>query len=547
MGLRLNRKIPMSAPRMRRERLRNSRVENTVWTACAVLCSAMLALYLIECLPYLSFRYDIDPSDGDVLNQSVRLLHGFPLYGDWSKGEIFGNYTPGYYYYLALASSVGFDPVVAGRWSNIAFMILSFALAAYLTVRTARFSSYAPVFALLTMSILFGRAHPVLRNNLDASVYIWAVMLRADALYLVIALAACGLAVVNARPAFVGVIAALCPVVKQTGIVVPAGLLAYYVIHDRGAVRSFFIGGVATGALVTIPLELLNGGTFVKSTFIMPNRVFATETNWPHFWETVDRYYRSWESVAIAASAVLAAYYSIREKLETRPLVWVAAIDAVLFLRTGQNDAGGSSYLWLHWALLAILAGVGVACLIDGPQSPIRGWRMRVSDGGRTMATAALIVCGTLAATLPVRETLANAQRDRLAYEQLTVTGAQHETLVRRLMAQHPGQWYAERFASPLVRSGHMLDAEACTLQHACHTAGIVDNKRLAWEFAVGKYHFVQRSFIADIPAISKVMNACFHVVAKSETPDRGTLRAIDILEYTGPSGSCSLAAELTP
>jgi hypothetical protein len=307
------------------------------------------------------------------------------------------------------------------------------------------------------------------------------------------------------------------------------------------------MGGVVTGAFLTIPLELLNGGTFVKSTFIMPNRVFGTETNWPHFWETVDRYYHSWESVAIAACAVIAAYYSIREKLATRPLVWVAAIDAVFFLRAGQNDAGGSSYLWLHWALLAILAGVGVACLIDGPWSPIRGWRMRVYAGERTMAIAALILCGTLAATLPVHETLANAQLDRLVYEQLTVTGAQHETLVRRLMAQHPGKWYAERFASALVRSGQMLDAEACTLQHAGQIAGIVDNRRLAWEFAVGKYHFVQRSFIADIPAISTVMNACFRVVAKSETPDRGTLRAMDILEYMGPSGSCPLAAELTP
>jgi hypothetical protein len=191
--------------------------------------------------------------------------------------------------------------------------------------------------------------------------------------------------------------------------------------------------------------------------------------------------------------------------------------------------------------LLSIFAGIGLAEIVERPVA-WRGLRLASFDRARWLKTA-MALAGLLFVTLtiPVRGILDESRRYTENYVELERMGQQHEATLKQISSERPdrwNRWYAERQSAALVRSGQILDHEACTLQQA-DLVGIVDRKAFTADFVAGKYPFVQRTYMAEIPMLSAVFDACYRLRLQSYMPDRGEARLVDILEYAGPYGSC--------
>lgn len=503
----------------------------------------MLVLFVAECWPALTFPYDIDPSDGEVLSSALRVGRGLPLYGDWTQGEIFGLYTPLYYVYLAIGALLAVDPTTFGRVSNVIFIVSSAFAAAALARRSSRPSEYGAFAFFVTAWLVFRRAWPMV-PNLDATPFLWSVTLRGDALSLVLALAASWL--VCTRPShasWVGVLAVAAAMAKQQAAVVVAAFAVYYLAYDRARFSSFMTAVVAAVAVVAVPLEVATRGEFIRSTFVMPSLTFGRESNWAHVGAVLGTYYPTWRSGLVIPLALAGAGFAMVRRLPIRPLVFLWLFDALLFLKTGQNDGGGNSYLWLHWMMTATLAGTGLVVLVDGDGSPIRRW-LGSRRALRLVAPAAMggLLCGAVLLT-PRAFMWSAMASSRAGYAELAEAGRRHQALVASITRPYAVRWHAGRLASPIVRAGHILDHEVVTLQYAI-AAGTVDTRTLARRFALGDYHFVQRTNLVDVDPISPILDACYRVLARSATPGLGRIHRVDILEYVGPYGSCRLAGD---
>jgi hypothetical protein len=504
----------------------------------------MVVLFLAECWPALTFPYDIDPSDGEVLSSALRLVRGLPLYGNWTEGDVFGLYTPLYYAYLAAITLLGVDPIVAGRISNVLFVAFSAVLAADLVRRGSRSHPYGPFAAFVAAWLIFRRASPPM-PNLDTTPLLWCVVLRGDALSLALAMAAAWLVSVRPeRSTGVAVLAVSAMLTKQQAAVVPAACAVYYAAHDRARLRSFLAASICTVAAVAVPLELTTRGEFIRSTFVLPGLTFGRETNWPHVAATLHAYYPSWRSLAVIPLALGGAGIALVRGLPIRPLVFLWGLDGLLFLKTGQNDGGGNSYLWLHWMLTATLAGTGAGLLVGDALSSIRRRRPHRDVLVRLAMPAAMLagLCGAVLLT-PWSFMRSAMARDREYYVELREAGRRHQALIETLTRPYPVRWHAMRLAAPIVRAGHVLDQEVVTLEYAI-AAGVVDEKRLARRFAMGDYHFVQRTPLLASRVISPVLDSCYRTVTGSKTPGIGRIHTVEILEYVGPYGSCAVANE---
>lgn len=86
--------------------------------------AALFFGFLWRYFPLVAFKYDWEPTDGDVLNQTHRLLKGLPLFSGWARGDILPPYPPLFYALLATGKAFGADLVVYGRLLNLLCMVI---------------------------------------------------------------------------------------------------------------------------------------------------------------------------------------------------------------------------------------------------------------------------------------------------------------------------------------------------------------------------------------------------------------------------------------
>ena len=504
-------------------------------------CAAALALFVASLSPHLLFKNDIDPSDGDVLNSVQRLLGGWAIFGDWTKGEIYGNYTPLYYFYLCLAEIAGIDIVIFGRISNVIFIVVSFIIAAMTVAQVLKDSLCAQFCAAFTIYLL------LLRKDS----FSWAAMLRTDPLLLVLELTTLRLLCLQPQKVkSAALLAALAPFVKQTGLVLPLSIFLYYFWFNRTALIKYSVYALSLAALLTLAFEMHNHGNFLRAAFYAPWLAFGVQAQWKHFNQIFLSFHPNYASLGIAALAIIGAQHIIRRKLPATVLLFVFVVDLLVFLRTGHHTGGGGSYLWLHWILISVFAGVGTGAaaefLISGgakkladPWNSLRRGLILSRLPAAPSAGRFLLSLFCLAATLlmmsrlePVR-TLQQAARERIHFHELALVAAKHQQLIVQLTKRAPEKkWYCERLSMAAVRAGNILDHDACTIRDALKTPKVIDQSLLQKAFASGEYHFIQRSGIAPIAVVEEAIDKFYGLIARSDTVYAGVITTVEIYEY---------------
>jgi hypothetical protein len=496
-----------------------ARLERAVWI---VIGSAYLAMFVAMRRPEFMFRYEIDPTDGDVLNTVKRLALGWPLYGDWAQAQIGLFYTPLFCFYLRLAEVTGADAVVFGRVSNTLFVAGGWALVGVIAARSLPIAHKRLLFGVLALVFL----------DVNGEHYGWAVNLRSDPLAFVLECGVCYLiAFEDDRIWLLAAASVLAVLAKQSAVEVPLAMFLYFVFARRGRALRYAIATAVVAACLVIPLEWWNSGHFLQDTLILPPISLARKMEWSHLGWMLGRYFHSMTSFAIAGAAAIGVVCTVRHRLKVIPLVWLLIVDLILLLDVGRNLGGGVSYVWMLWALVSLFAAIGSSYVLQFVASRAGNRFNGVFIKPFAPAATAAVACVVLLAARPWdRVTDYRVRRDK--YFWLAQTAEAHQKLIDEITSGAPAQkWLVERFSTAVVRAGNVLEQEACTFKDA-FDAGLVDGDAFVDRLKRGEFRFAQRSGDAPVQQVEAVLDSHFRKIRSSAVVDRGRTRAVEIWEY---------------
>ena len=420
--------------------------------ALAVILLATTMLFLRQLWPFVAYPYEVDPTDGDMLNAATRWRLGRPIYGDWRVGDVTLPYTPLFLGILVVSQALGVDPMVFFRHVNVGLFLAMLALVVWIAGRGTRDSGsrWNPVQGLLAGIFLLSAWRP----------YLWMMPVHPGMLAAFFGVATCALLVVRPHASvLVATLGVLATLSKQSAIVVPAASLLYYAMWDRTGLKRYLLVLAAVFSLSVLYFEIQSRGQFLRGTFIYPTLALSGSwLQWRHVLTTASAFYsRLLWLVPLIVVGLIGAFRS-----PSRPLALVFSMDVLLEISITRNVGGSPSYLWFHFALAAGLAATGWWRLVS-----LAGFRLRRFSGAAVpaalsalLATAWFAGDGSTLAALPLPD-LASAGR----------VSESHERVIREMVAAYPGErWIATRSSLALVKAGIVLDQEYATVAIASST-----------------------------------------------------------------------------
>jgi hypothetical protein len=237
--------------------------------------AAYLVAYLAVALCRLSFPFELEWSEGSIVDHVHRAASGQQIFAPPSIDFVATMYTPGYYYVSALAALVLGDGFTAPRLVSFVASLASFWLI-FALVRRETGDAYAAALGACLFAATFRASGG------------WFDVGRPDSLFLALLLAfvyRLRFATSSREFAAAGVLLASSALTKQTALLLGAPLLGYaWVVNRRGAIAcAAACAGVVAG--VAGILEWTSAGWFshyvVASTGVDHYKLWLDELLWP--------------------------------------------------------------------------------------------------------------------------------------------------------------------------------------------------------------------------------------------------------------------------
>jgi hypothetical protein len=330
-----------------------SAIRILVWIVSAIFLALALAnviRFAEYALAVFRFGYEWGPSDGDHLNMAHRLAQGLPIYLSMDAGKVLSIYTPLYH---ALIAFIGGEDASLGlaRFCSLAF----WALLPVVVIRY-QLKNWGVGYTALAIAAL------LIAPSLDFMVHVTPDSLMV-LLFAVAMLEADSCRQANEtrwwRWALIGVIAALCYLAKQQGLVAIISLFAFLMLK-KATVRygMFVILGFLTIFIgSTIWLEWLNTGEYLESTLFALRKIMPTNFDLA---STRLKVFLLMEHPGLLVGAIGASVYLFWKKKVAISIWQVALIVHVPFLlKILSNAGGGDNYFLTLWVTL-IFCSLGI-------------------------------------------------------------------------------------------------------------------------------------------------------------------------------------------
>ncbi len=311
-----------------------------------------LGLYLFTAINRLSYPFEIEWQEGEVLNHVGRVLSGEPLYVAPSLDFIPFIYTPLYYYACAAIAKITGPTLMSLRLVSFLSSLGCF-FAIYLFVKRESGDRECGIFAasLFAATFVLGSA--------------WFDIARVDSFFLLLVLFTAYILrfhATNTGLAGAGILLGLAFLAKQAALFVALPMIAYTAIASRGARRLIF-GGVFSAVVAgsTLAFDLASEGWYTFYIFKAPSGHAIDFLMLFKFWaEDVAR------PMAIALCLTffcLADLWSkSRRSLFFYAMLFLGTVGSSWFSRL--HTGGYPNVLMPTYAMLAIGAGLGISMIL---------------------------------------------------------------------------------------------------------------------------------------------------------------------------------------
>lgn len=338
---------------------RKSIIAASLYALFILICMICLWRYFAYLLAIVPFEYDWLPTDGDHLNFAHRLAQGLPIYLSMSDGQILSIYDPLYH---ALIAALG------GKEATLSFarsLSMLFWLACPLLTYLYAYKKWGRNYAILAALFIF----------LPPRMLLDIVQVNADSLMALLFLSTliyCERATADPSKSWfrwilLGIMAALCYLAKQQGMMAIAAVVTFVLVKERkvGNTLKVITGFLLTIVACTLYLESTNHGQFLNATIFDLNHIMQ-----PSFSMAIERLVDfSVKSLGFTISAIVALYFV--KKKQYQLTVWhVSFLLHIPFLLKILGNAGGGDVYFLTLWFTMVMTGLDIAYFTHMQKAP---------------------------------------------------------------------------------------------------------------------------------------------------------------------------------
>lgn len=321
------------------------------WTICfafsaiALVCIGRYVHYISTVLP---FPYDWEPTDGDHLNFAHRLALGLPIYLPLNGGQALSIYNPLYHGLVAL---------FGGQYASLSFaryISFIFWLLIPLTVFFYHIKRWGYFYAILAAIFIWLPAQPGMllevvqvSPNTTMPFFFLFSLLYAESCSESDRLSWWNWSII-------GVLAALCYLAKQQGLIAIPGIMAFLLIRRTGIQNILFVilGFIFVFIISTTYLEFMNSGQYLRMTFFDLNKIIHSS-----FKLALYRLLLFFIHNFAFTLCVLFALFSMRLRFRKLSIWHVSFILHIPFLlKILGNAGGGPTYFLTLWITMVLIS-----------------------------------------------------------------------------------------------------------------------------------------------------------------------------------------------
>ena len=329
-----------------------SRVEWAFLSAVLVSAFTFLGCYLLYLYDVVLFPFDWEPTDGDHLNFARRISSNVPIFLPLESGSALSVYTPLYHMLLALIGGVEITLSQARLLSAIFWLLVPFVV--FMFYRH-KWGSFLALFAALIIGM------PPEQNLLIDLVHVTPTSLLA--ILFLVTLIQTERCIESDRLDWrnwflLGVLAALCFLAKQQGIIASGLILACLILRlpKLSQVTSLVCGGLFVLVPVILYLEILNNGKFLTTVLFELRNIMITSNALAakRLWDFL---FVSNLLILLVVLASFANHFRSTMKLKELSIYQISLLAHIPFLFTILgNGGGGPNYFITLWLTLVLLA-----------------------------------------------------------------------------------------------------------------------------------------------------------------------------------------------
>lgn len=417
------------------------------------ICLWRYFTYLSAVVP---FDYDWSPTDGDHLNFAHRLSQGLPIYFSLESGQLLSIYNPLYHEIVALLG--GDDASLRLARSVALFFWLLCPLIAYWYARIKWGHAYAILAAIFIFfppqpGMLFEIVH-VNADSLMACLFL-GTLVFAERIQM------------NVRKfwwelGLLGILAALCYLAKQQGIMAIAVVTIFFLIKER-KIRGVF--WVASGFLLFILpciayLEVVNSGQFLRTTLFDLSQIMTSSASLGQ--KRLINYLI--KDFAFSVSAIAALYFALKRQHEVT--IWHVSfvLHIPFLLKILGNPGGGEAYFLTFWFTLVMLGLTLANKASNGAQveKPSKSGQVKTWINSNATKIILFFLCLNVSiGTLSIHKSLNNVSMPTRETEHLM---AEYYQSIKMVVAQKQNVLaLTNRNVGALVSNHVIIENEGCS------------------------------------------------------------------------------------
>lgn len=324
----------------------------------AVYCLGRYFHYVVQ---VVAFPYDWGASDGDHLNFAHRIANGLQIYFPLEAGQVLSIYNPLYHAFVA-AIGAGEPSMSLARSISLIFWML-IPLTAFFTYRKQWGYSYSALAAIFIML----PSEPYMLLDI--------VNVTPDSMMGFLFIATLILAERYANHSetswkswlLLGVVAALCFLAKQQGIIAIGCVTVFLLVRGIGLknIGLVLLGFLLVFSIAYVYLEAVNSGQYLQATIfglkqIMPDDPALAESRLNAFMISNNAVFTVTAVLSLATVALRMRNLSI----------WQVSFVLHLFylLQILGNGGGGPNYFLTMWITMVLISVGLIASVVNGPE-----------------------------------------------------------------------------------------------------------------------------------------------------------------------------------
>ena len=498
---------------------RVTKLEVFVWLpriAFLVMAAICLGQYLQYMSAVISFQYDWGPSDGDHLNFAHRLAQGLPIYLALKEGEVLSIYTPLYHALIALLGGEHASMLLARSIAFLFWVLSPLMVVFYLRRDWGYF--YATVAAIF----IWLSAEP---SMLMSAVYVTPTTTM---VFLFLSALIYGSECVEKekgswwRWCALGVIAALCYLAKQQGLIAIASIVVFMLVKGVGMrkIALVVLGFLLVLVASTIYLEIANSGQYLNATLFDLNKIMnATLTKFGN--QSLART-RLFDFLVVhnwAFTLCMVLSYGLVMLRQIRLNIWHVSLllHIPLLFSILKNGGGGPDYFLTFW-IAAVLISVGAVRAIDKRSAPFMracGARKKYLQVLPHLLLILLFLNGLMAAISISREINALP----IPTPKLEKLMEDYEHSIAILVAEKPqAKAFSNRNIGALIANNVDVENEGSTLfQYVWHLLSDTSRNTLLARIKGREFDLITTGLQAYPEAIKKEIKANYKIALTKE------------------------------